>query len=158
MVGLTEAADLTQFSHADPCPEWAYERTQRDWLPAALQAGATMLTHLFNAMQPLHHRNPGPFGTLGKTSGAARPYFGIIADGIHLHPTTVKIAWTAHPDGFVLVTDAMKTLGLPDGLYDWTNGDRWEKKAPTRWRAAARRGGSVWRISGSGAGRVSQRL
>lgn len=93
----------------------------------ALQAGATMLTHLFNAMQPLHHRNPGPFGTLGKTSGAERPYFGIIADGIHLHPTTVKIAWTAHPDGFILVTDAMKTLGLPDGLYDWTNNDRWVK-------------------------------
>jgi N-acetylglucosamine-6-phosphate deacetylase len=94
---------------------------------SALQAGATMLTHLFNAMRPLHHRNPGPFGTLGKTSGAERPYFGIIADGIHLHPTTVKIAWNAHPAGFILVTDAMKTLGLPDGLYDWTNGDRWEK-------------------------------
>jgi N-acetylglucosamine-6-phosphate deacetylase len=94
---------------------------------SALQAGATMITHLFNAMRPLHHRNPGPFGTLGKTSGAERPYFGIIADGIHLHPTTVKIAWNAHPDGFILVTDAMKTLGLPDGMYDWTNGDRWEK-------------------------------
>jgi N-acetylglucosamine-6-phosphate deacetylase len=94
---------------------------------SALQAGATMLTHLFNAMRPLHHRNPGPFGTLGKTHGAERPYFGIIADGIHLHPTTVKIAWNAHPAGFILVTDAMKTLGLPDGLYDWTNGDRWEK-------------------------------
>ncbi|KAM0689015.1 hypothetical protein Q7P36_011091 [Cladosporium allicinum] len=93
----------------------------------ALQSGATMLTHLFNAMRPLHHRNPGPFGTLGKASGAERPYFGIIADGIHLHPTTVKIAWNAHPDGFILVTDAMKTLGLPDGLYDWTNGDRWCK-------------------------------
>jgi N-acetylglucosamine-6-phosphate deacetylase len=96
----------------------------------ALQSGATMLTHLFNAMRPLHHRNPGPFGTLGKASGAERPYFGIIADGIHLHPTTVKIAWNAHPDGFILVTDAMKTLGLPDGLYDWTNGDRWAKVGP----------------------------
>ena len=96
----------------------------------ALQSGATMLTHLFNAMRPLHHRNPGPFGTLGKASGAERPYFGIIADGIHLHPTTVKIAWNAHPDGFILVTDAMKTLGLPDGLYDWTNGDRWCKVGP----------------------------
>ncbi|KAL1589357.1 hypothetical protein WHR41_01943 [Cladosporium halotolerans] len=94
---------------------------------AALQSGATMLTHLFNAMRPLHHRNPGPFGTLGKAAGADRPYFGIIADGIHLHPTTVKIAWNAHPAGFILVTDAMKTLGLPDGMYDWTNGDRWEK-------------------------------
>lgn len=102
--------------------EATYEATT-----SALHSGATMLTHLFNAMRPLHHRNPGPFGTLGKASGAERPYFGIIADGIHLHPTTVKIAWNAHPEGFILVTDAMKTLGLPDGTYDWTNGDRWEK-------------------------------
>lgn len=96
----------------------------------AIQAGATMITHLFNAMRPLHHRNPGVFGVLGKAEGQERPYFGIISDGIHLHPTTVKIAWNAHPDGFILVTDAMKTVGLPDGVYDWTNGDRWVKKGP----------------------------
>ncbi|KAK3712926.1 N-acetyl-glucosamine-6-phosphate deacetylase [Vermiconidia calcicola] len=94
----------------------------------ALQAGATMITHLFNAMRPLHHRNPGIFGVLGQSEIKERPYFGIISDGIHLHPTTVKIAWNAHPDGFILVTDAMKTVGLPDGVYDWTNGDRWVKK------------------------------
>ena len=96
----------------------------------AIQAGARMITHLFNAMRPLHHRNPGIFGTLGKAQGIDRPYFGIISDGIHLHPTTVKIAWNAHPDGFILVTDAMKTVGLPDGIYNWTNGDRWVKKGP----------------------------
>jgi len=96
----------------------------------AIHAGATMITHLFNAMRPLHHRNPGPFGTLGKAAGTHRPYFGIISDGIHLHPTTVKIAWNAYPEGFILVTDAMKTVGLPDGIYDWTNGDRWVKKGP----------------------------
>lgn len=96
----------------------------------AIQKGATMITHLFNAMLPLHHRNPGIFGVLGKAEGKERPYFGIISDGIHLHPTTVKIAWNAHPDGFILVTDAMKTVGLPDGVYDWTNGDRWVKKGP----------------------------
>lgn len=99
----------------------------------AIQAGATMITHLFNAMKPLHHRNPGPFGVLGKAGSKEKqrpPYFGIISDGIHLHPTTVKIAWNAHPDGFILVTDAMKTVGLPDGLYDWTNGDRWVKNGP----------------------------
>ncbi|KAK6420972.1 N-acetyl-glucosamine-6-phosphate deacetylase [Oleoguttula sp. CCFEE 5521] len=95
----------------------------------ALQFGATMLTHLFNAMRPLHHRDPGPFGTLGSTSPTvSRPYFGIIADGIHLHPTTVNLAYNAHPSGFILVTDAMKTMGLPDGAYDWTNGDKWVKK------------------------------
>ena len=96
----------------------------------AIQAGTTMITHLFNAMRPLHHRNPGIFGVLGKSEQKERPYFGIISDGIHLHPTTVKIAWNAHPDGFILVTDAMKTVGLPDGVYDWTNGDRWVKKGP----------------------------
>lgn len=96
----------------------------------AIHAGATMITHLFNAMRPLHHRNPGVFGTLGEAEAKERPYFGIISDGIHLHPTTVKIAWNAHPDGFILVTDAMKTVGLPDGVYDWTNGDRFVKKGP----------------------------
>lgn len=94
----------------------------------AVRNGATMITHLFNAMRPLHHRNPGPFGVLGKAEETERPYFGIICDGIHLHPTTVKIAWNAHPDGFIIVTDAMKTVGQPDGVYEWTNGDRFVKK------------------------------
>jgi N-acetylglucosamine-6-phosphate deacetylase len=93
---------------------------------AAVAAGATMITHLFNAMRPLHHRNPGIFGVLGVAAGRTdlpRPFFGVIADGIHLHPTTVKIAFNAHPDGFILVTDAMHLVGLDDGSYSWTNGD-----------------------------------
>ncbi|KAH8165824.1 hypothetical protein CIB48_g2389 [Xylaria polymorpha] len=90
---------------------------------AAVGAGATMITHLFNAMRPLHHRNPGIFGVLGNAESLPRPWFGIIADGEHLHPTTIKIAFNAHPDGFILVTDAMHLAGLPDGTYAWTNGD-----------------------------------
>lgn len=90
----------------------------------AVGAGATMITHLFNAMRPLHHRNPGIFGVLGSAESQPRPWFGIIADGEHLHPTTIKIAFNAHPDGFILVTDAMHLVGLPDGVYAWTNGDR----------------------------------
>jgi N-acetylglucosamine-6-phosphate deacetylase len=113
---------------------------------AAVSAGATMITHLFNAMRPLHHRNPGIFGVLGvaeptpapsqlrhdqqqhyerqdELKVTSRPYFGLIADGIHLHPATVKIAWHAHPAGLILVTDAMHMVGLPDGRYPWTNGE-----------------------------------
>ncbi|KAH8904447.1 N-acetylglucosamine-6-phosphate deacetylase [Coniochaeta sp. PMI_546] len=90
---------------------------------AAVEKGATMITHLFNAMRPLHHRNPGIFGVLGIAESLPRPYFGVISDGIHLHPTTVKIAYNSHPDGFILVTDAMHLVGLPDGAYRWTNGD-----------------------------------
>ncbi|KAK7512559.1 N-acetylglucosamine-6-phosphate deacetylase [Phyllosticta citriasiana] len=97
---------------------------------AAISAGAAMITHLFNAMRPLHHRNPGIFGVLGTaaTTSQTKPFFGLIADGIHLHPTTVKIAWHAHPAGMVLVTDAMALAGLGDGVYDWTNGSRIVKR------------------------------
>ncbi|RKL09763.1 hypothetical protein BFJ68_g8901 [Fusarium oxysporum] len=98
--------------------EATYEETSQ-----AVSKGATMITHLFNAMRPLHHRNPGVFGVLGKAESLPRPYFGIISDGIHLHPTTIKIAYSAHPDGFILVTDAMHLVGLPDGAYPWTNGE-----------------------------------
>jgi len=90
----------------------------------AVASGATMITHLFNAMRPLHHRNPGVFGVLGIAESLPRPYFGIIADGIHLHPTSIKIAFNAHPEGFILVTDAMHLVGLEDGVYEWTNGER----------------------------------
>jgi len=80
-------------------------------------------------MRPLHHRNPGIFGLLGSPSSSiAKPYFGIIADGIHIHPTSIKIAWNAHPSGLILVTDAMRLSGMPDGVYDWTNGSRIIKK------------------------------
>lgn len=97
---------------------------------AAIAAGGTMITHLFNAMRPLHHRNPGVFGVLGRAESLPRPYFGIISDGIHLHPTSIKIAFNAHPDGFILVTDAMHLVGLPDGVYAWTNGLNMVKKGP----------------------------
>ncbi|KAM3421263.1 hypothetical protein BST61_g1668 [Cercospora zeina] len=103
--------------------EASYEQTSQ-----AIRNGARMITHLFNQMPALHHRNPGPFGVLGKAEDTERPFFGIIADGIHLHPTTINIAWNAHPEGFILVTDAMKTVGQPDGVYEWTNGDRFVKK------------------------------
>ncbi|TPX13701.1 uncharacterized protein E0L32_005904 [Thyridium curvatum] len=100
----------------------------------AVAQGATMITHLFNAMRPLHHRNPGIFGVLGTADAANRPYFGIIADGVHLHPTAIKIAFNAHPEGFILITDSMPLVGLPDGRYPWMNGEVQStiiKKGPT---------------------------
>ena len=68
---------------------------------------------------------------LGDVAGTIpRPYFGIIADGIHLHPTTIKIAWNAHPDGFILVTDAMH---MADGVVV-TAFRAWGMLAPDQWR------------------------
>ena len=119
---LTESGIRVSIGHS----EATYEEAK-----SGIKAGATMITHLFNAMRPLHHRNPGIFGLLGTPSSSIRkPYFGVIADGIHLHHTSVKIAWNAHPEGLVLVTDAMRLAGMPDGTYDWTNGSRIIKQGP----------------------------
>jgi N-acetylglucosamine-6-phosphate deacetylase len=111
---LTKRGIIYSIGHSDSTYEQAV---------AATHQGARMITHLFNAMRPFYHRNPGIFGLLGQ-SERRRPFYGIIADGIHLHPTSIKIAYNAHPDGCVLVTDAMRLCGLPDGVYDWTNGER----------------------------------
>ncbi|KAF2660443.1 carbohydrate esterase family 9 protein [Lophiostoma macrostomum CBS 122681] len=153
---LTNLGIIASIGHSEATYEEALLSTR---------AGATMITHLFNAMAPLHHRNPGIFGLLGTTApppspGSSKsatptsstpaspspnhpqsfsqppphsqsqnhlqtppkPYFGIIADGIHLHPTSLRIAYTSHPTGLILVTDAMHLAGLPDGTYPWTNG------------------------------------
>ncbi|KAI9336934.1 putative N-acetylglucosamine-6-phosphate deacetylase-like protein [Obelidium mucronatum] len=81
----------------------------------AVESGATMLTHLFNAMPPFHHRNPGPMGVLGfhhLPHETKKPFYGLITDGIHSSPSSVRVAYKAHPEGAVLVTDAMAGAGL----------------------------------------------
>lgn len=145
---------------------------------SAMAAGASMVTHLFNAMRPFGHRDPGIFGLLGQSApstpvttpknsrpasasnsphGSPRssrrtsprsslsistsmsdledterrykqPYFGLIADGIHLSPQTLKIAYSSHPEGAILVTDAQKFAGCPDGAYEWRGEDRFIKE------------------------------
>jgi N-acetylglucosamine-6-phosphate deacetylase len=80
---------------------------------AARAAGATAVTHLFNAMAPFSHRAPGPIGaTLADPTVIA----GLIVDGIHVDPTAVTMAWRAlGPERTCLVTDAVAALGMPDG-------------------------------------------
>ncbi|TMW55180.1 hypothetical protein Poli38472_013942 [Pythium oligandrum] len=82
----------------------------------AVGAGMRMLTHVFNAMGPFHHRDPGLIGLLGLTE--KRPFYGLILDGVHSHPTSARIVRTCHPQGLVVVTDAMAGMGLAPGAYD----------------------------------------
>ncbi|RKP14926.1 putative N-acetylglucosamine-6-phosphate deacetylase-like protein, partial [Piptocephalis cylindrospora] len=96
----------------------------------AVQKGATLITHLFNAMHPFHHRDPGIIGLLGATDleggkealdaqhhRVHRPYYGIIADGVHSHPNSIRMAYSTHPHGLILVTDALAPMGLASGQY-----------------------------------------
>jgi N-acetylglucosamine-6-phosphate deacetylase len=79
---------------------------------AAFSRGAGMGTHLFNAMSGLHHREPGLAAAL--LMGTHRPAIGLIADGEHVDPVMVDLAWRLAGDRIVLVSDAVAPLGLTD--------------------------------------------
>jgi N-acetylglucosamine-6-phosphate deacetylase len=73
------------------------------------------VTHMFNGMPPMHHRTPGIVGTALTTRGVR---IELIADGVHLHPTTVHMAIAAKGvDDVLLVTDSISATGCEDGEY-----------------------------------------
>lgn len=82
----------------------------------AVESGANLITHLFNAMLPFHHRDPGLVGLLA-SSTKKQVYYGIICDGIHTHPAALRIASRTNPKGLILVSDAVAAQGLEDGNH-----------------------------------------
>ncbi|KAI0079822.1 Metallo-dependent hydrolase [Panus rudis PR-1116 ss-1] len=171
-----------------------------DIATTAVANGARLITHLFNAMPQLHHRDPSIIGLLGASPHFAatiksptktsfnlsrspslakrvksheggnvqatseafddlltppetpilaavdselglkkgetaampfeRPFYELIVDGIHSHPNSVRLAYSAYPDGCILITDAMKILdpNLHDGVHEWRDGKRFVKE------------------------------
>lgn len=85
----------------------------------AVQHGASFITHLFNAMLPFHHRDPGIVGLLtsDRVPSDRTVFYGMISDGIHTNPAALRIAHRAHPKGLILVTDAITAMGLPPGRH-----------------------------------------
>jgi N-acetylglucosamine-6-phosphate deacetylase len=81
----------------------------------AFAAGATHVTHAFNAMRPFHHREPGPLGAALEAGGVTVE---VIADGVHLHPATVRMLVCAFgPERVALVTDGVTPAGLDSGAF-----------------------------------------
>ena len=97
---------VVSIGHTDATP---------DDVRAAIDAGATYVTHLFNAMRPFSHRDPGTVGAvLTDTTLVA----GLICDGVHVDPLAVRLAWQVlGPDRIDLVTDAVAALGRPPGRH-----------------------------------------
>jgi len=86
----------------------------------AVRRGARLVTHLFNAMQSFHHRDPGLVGLLtSEKLGNSQVWCGIIADGVHTHPTSIRIAYKTNFKSLVLVTDAILAMGYKDGKYQF---------------------------------------
>jgi N-acetylglucosamine-6-phosphate deacetylase len=93
---------------------------------SAFASGSSMVTHAFNAMPGLHHREPG---LLGSALGQPHVQCGFIADGQHIHPAMLKLLvrcsrgeaplTSQYSKGLFLVSDALSPLGLPDGKYPW---------------------------------------
>lgn len=127
---LVEAGVIVSIGHSNASAE-----TVRSYF----NAGASMVTHLFNAMSPLSNREPG---IVGAALDDGRVYAGLIADGIHVDPGTIKVALRAKvsPGEIFLVTDAMQTIGTQLKSFE-LNG-----------RAIHRSGGSLTLADGTLAG------
>ncbi|MEU9922519.1 N-acetylglucosamine-6-phosphate deacetylase [Streptomyces griseoluteus] len=103
---LAEQGVIAAVGHTDA----NYEQTV-----AAIDAGATVATHLFNAMPPIGHRDPGPITALLEDG---RVTVELINDGTHLHPAALQLAFHhAGADRVAFITDAMDAAGSGDGRY-----------------------------------------
>ncbi|MEV6114967.1 N-acetylglucosamine-6-phosphate deacetylase [Streptomyces sp. NPDC052109] len=103
---LAEHGVIAAIGHTDA----TYEQTVE-----AIDAGATVATHLFNAMPPLGHRSPGPIAALLEDE---RVTVELINDGTHLHPAALELAFhRAGADRVAFITDAMDAAGIGDGRY-----------------------------------------
>lgn len=102
---LVETGAVAAIGHTDA----TYDQTR-----AALDAGATVATHLFNAMRPIHQREPGPVIALLEDP---RVTVEVIADGVHIHPALYRHVTGGGRRRVSLVTDAMAAAGMADGSY-----------------------------------------
>ena len=103
---LVDAGVIAAIGHTNA----TYEQAR-----AAIEAGATVGTHLFNAMRPVHHREPGPVIALLEDP---RVTVEMITDGVHLHPALYRdVTSNVGPDRIALITDAMAAAGMADGAY-----------------------------------------
>ena len=109
----------------------AHTDSDYDHARAAYDAGATHLTHLYNAMPGINHRNPGVIPAAVETAGVRAE---IISDGYHIHPAAVRLAFTMFGgDRMVLISDSGRCEGLPEGSkFELGGQDAWLRDGVAR--------------------------
>ncbi|WP_236028067.1 N-acetylglucosamine-6-phosphate deacetylase [Bifidobacterium pongonis] len=105
---------IRRFSAAGTVPAVGHCEADYRTARAAFEAGAGMLTHMFNAMNSLHHRNPGPIPAAVESDGVVLE---LIVDGFHVHDAMARLGFGLAPHRIAFVTDAMAATGCPDGSY-----------------------------------------
>jgi N-acetylglucosamine-6-phosphate deacetylase len=107
---LIAANVVVAFGHSDA----DYMQTRKGF-----DMGISHVTHLFNAMRPLHHREPGPIAAIFENQAVSVE---LIGDGHHVHPSLFSIVRNLrNPDKLVCVSDGISGMGLPDGIYVYNN-------------------------------------
>ncbi len=109
---LDGAAKFVEKAKAYCTVSIAHTDSDYDHAKAAYDAGATHLTHLYNAMPGIHHRNPGVIPAAVENANVQAE---IIADGYHIHPAAVRLAFTMFKNRMVLVSDSGRCAGQPEG-------------------------------------------
>ena len=109
---LPGAAEFTEKASKLCTVSVAHTDSDYDHAKAVFDAGATHLTHLYNAMPPIHHRNPGVIPAASENPDVQAE---IICDGYHIHPASVRLAFAMFPGRVVLVSDSGRCAGQPEG-------------------------------------------
>ena len=92
----------------------AHTAADYDVAMAAFRAGARQVTHLFNAMNPFLHRDPGPVGAAADSDCMVE----LICDGIHIHPAVIRSVFRLFgAERVILISDTLRAAGMPDGSY-----------------------------------------
>ncbi len=111
----------------------AHSNGSYDQLRSARDLGLSHATHAFNAMSPLHHREPGVVGGVLSLDDINCE---LICDLEHAHPAAIEILWRCKgPDRLILITDSVKIAGLPDGVYQFSHQEVEKKDGNVRIRA-----------------------
>ena len=110
---LPGAVEFIQKASKDCTVSLAHTDTGYEDAIRGIDAGATHITHLYNGMNPIHHRNPGLIVAGAESEQVSAE---LISDGLHAHPAAVRFAFLAYgADRIVLISDSLRCCGMPDG-------------------------------------------